>query len=88
MAELRRQGKRISRRPPFGFRFKDGALVRVKAEQRILRRMIALRDGGLGPTRIAATLSAEGLPNPRTGRGWTPGNVGSVLRTAARRETQ
>ena len=63
-------------------------LVQVKAEQRILRRMIALRDSGTGPTGIAATLNAEGLSNPRTGRGWTPGNVGSVLRTAARRETE
>ena len=61
--------------------------MQVKAEQRILRRMIVLSDSGTGPTGIAATLNAGGLSNPRTGRGWTPGNVGSVLRTARRRET-
>ena len=87
MAELRRQGKRISRRPPFGFRFENGGLVPVDEEQRILARMIVLRNSGHGPTAIAVALETELLRNPRTGRAWTPGNVGSILRTAKRRET-
>ena len=86
LAELRRQGKRISRRPPFGFRFEDGGLVPVDEEQCILVRMVALRTAGHGPTAIAATLEVEGLTNPRTARPWTPGNVGSILRTAEKRE--
>jgi site-specific DNA recombinase len=87
MAELRRQGRRISRRPPFGFRFGGGRLVPVEREQTILGQMVALRDAGCGPTAIAEALNADGLHNPRTGRSWTPGNVGSVLKTAARRDT-
>ncbi|MHC4548090.1 MAG: hypothetical protein ACYTEZ_04865 [Planctomycetota bacterium] len=86
MAELRRQGRRISRRPPFGFRFEGARLVPVEGEQAILEQMVALGDAGCGPTAIAAALNADGLVNPRTGNPWTPGNVGAVLKTAARRE--
>jgi site-specific DNA recombinase len=85
MAELRRQGRRISRRPPFGFAFADGALVPVESEQRILRRMLALQAEGHGPTAIAGSLDRDSVTNPRTGRSWTPGNVGTILKTAARR---
>jgi DNA invertase Pin-like site-specific DNA recombinase len=88
MAELRRQGKRISRIPPFGFRFEDGSLVPVDGEQRILRRMRRLGDGGAGPSRVAQVLNEDGLQNPRTGRLWTPGNVGAIMRTAERRAAQ
>jgi endonuclease/exonuclease/phosphatase family metal-dependent hydrolase len=87
MAELRRQGRRISRHSPFGFRFEGNRLVRVEGEQAILDQMQALADVGCGPTATAGALNADGLVNPRTGRQWTPGNVRTVLRTAARRET-
>jgi site-specific DNA recombinase len=86
MAELRRQGRRISGRPPFGFRVSGDRLEPVGAEQAILVQMTALADVGCGPTAIAGALNADGLVNPRTGRPWTPGNVGAVLKTASRRE--
>ena len=86
MAELRRQGKRISRRPPFGFRFVGNGLEPVEEEQAILRRMLALKETGDGPTAISTTLNGEGLENPRTGRPWTPGNVGAIVSTAVRRQ--
>jgi site-specific DNA recombinase len=85
MAELRRQGRRISRRPPFGFRFDGDVLVQVEVEQVMLVQMIALGEAGCGPTATAGALNADGLLNPRTGRPWTPGNVGAILKTAARR---
>jgi len=85
MAELRRRGRRISRRPPFGFRFEGDRLEPVDVEQVVLERMVALGQTGWGATAIARALNAEGLPNPRTGRVWTPGNVWAILRTAARR---
>jgi site-specific DNA recombinase len=85
MAELRRQGRRISRRPPFGFRFEGNRLEPVDDEQVILERMVALGQSGCGSTVIARALNADGLHNPRTGRMWTPGNVWGILRTAARR---
>ncbi|MEE8106315.1 MAG: recombinase family protein [Planctomycetota bacterium] len=79
MAEIRRQGKRASRFPPFGYRFEGSDVVPVATEQVALARMRALHDAGYGPASIARTLNAEGLTNPRTGREWTRGNVGCVL---------
>ncbi len=85
MAELRRRGKRISRLAPFGFRFDGDRLEQVDQEQEILRQMEALREAGCGPTAIARALNADGVHSPRTGRAWTPGNVGAILTTAGRR---
>ena len=85
MAELRRQGKRISRRPPFGFRVVGKDLEPVAEEQAILRKMLTLHFAGAGPTAIACTLNSEELVNPRTVRNWTAGNVGTLLKTAAKR---
>ncbi len=85
MAHLRREGKRTSSRPPFGFEHVDGRAVPVESEQEILRRMLALREAGLGGHRIAETLNAEGPGNPRTGRPWHYGTVRAIIRSAARR---
>jgi len=84
MAELRRQGRRISGQPPFGFRFEGDRLEPVEEEQVILGQMLGLGGVGCGPTAIAGALNADGLLNPRTGGPWTPGNVGAILKTAAR----
>lgn len=54
-------------------------------EQAILTRMLALRDGGLGPRRIARALNHEALQNPRTGAPWTFGQIQGILRTVVRR---
>ena len=43
LAELRRQGRRTSRFPPFGFEHRNGRRVQVPTEQRLLRRILALR---------------------------------------------
>jgi len=84
MAELRRRGRRISGIAPFGYRFEDGDVVPVEAEQELLARILELRAEGLGARRIAAALNDAGLKNPRTGRFWSHGTVGDLLRTAAR----
>ncbi len=83
MAELRRQGKRISGKPPFGFRFEDGRVVEVAKEQVILERIRELRDAGKGCYAIATALNREGMFNPRTGREWFFGTMRSVLKTAS-----
>ncbi len=85
LAELRRQGRRTSRFPPFGFEHRNGRRVRVPTEQRLLRRILALRAKGLGSKRIARALNRAGRINPRTGRPWNYGTVAAILRTAARR---
>ena len=85
MAELRRRGKRVSGRAPFGYRFDQGEVVPVEAEQELLTRMLELRSQGLGVRRIATALNDAGYKNPRTRRWWTHGTVGDLLRTALRR---
>ena len=85
MAELRRQGRRISGKPPFGFRFEDGRVEKEPCEQEILRRIRALRDEGKGCYAVASALNREGTPNPRTGRDWFYGTVRSILKNAGRR---
>lgn len=87
LAELRRQGRRISGRPPFGFRFEKGRVVEVEEEQRVLARMRRLAGKGAGSYRIASVLNAEGIANPRTGAPWFWGTVRAILEGAARRRS-
>lgn len=78
--ELRRQGRRVSGKPPFGYAFKAGRLVEEPGEQRTLARILELRRAGHGAKSIARTLNGEGSPNSRTGSGWSHGTIGHVLR--------
>lgn len=80
LAELKRQGKRVSGRPPFGFRFDGDDVVPEPNEQRILRRILELRAEGLGARRIAKVLNRTWGRNPRTRCYWTHGTIGDVLR--------
>ncbi len=75
LAELRQQGRRISGKPPWGYRFQDGDLVPDTDERAVVERMTALRGTGAGYKRIAAALGV----NLRTGRPWTHTAVRSVL---------
>ncbi|MHC4136110.1 MAG: recombinase family protein [Planctomycetota bacterium] len=85
MAELRRQGKRTSRFPPFGHRFQGDRVVEEPAEQPVLQRMLELQAEGSGCYRIASVLNREGNVNPRTGKPWFYGTVRDILVTAGRR---
>jgi len=84
LAELRRQGKRISGSPPFGYRFDDGRVVPVDSEQRVLKRMVALASEGHGSWKVTQLLNADASTNPRTGRPWAEGTVRSILATSGR----
>ncbi len=83
MAELRRQGKRISSKPRFGFRFEGDRVVEEPCEQPILHQMLQRQAEGAGCYRIASALNREGTPNPRTGRPWFYGTVRTILENAA-----
>ena len=50
-----------------------------------MRRIVALREDGLGARRIARALAEDGR-NPRSGRPWTPEGVASILRRLERWE--
>ena len=60
-------------------------LIEHPGEQRLLRRMLDLRAGGLGARRIARAINMGGA-NPRTGRPWTPSTVQKLLATVDRRD--
>jgi DNA invertase Pin-like site-specific DNA recombinase len=85
MAELRRQGRKVSSRPPLGFRFEGERVVEDPAEQEVLGRMLELQDAGAGEYAVASALNREGVVNPRTGRPWFHGTVRAILHSAARR---
>ena len=62
------------------------ALISSRAEQRVLKRIQALRARGGGARTIARTLNADRVENPRNpGKPWTHFNVGTLLRTMERR---
>lgn len=77
--ELRRQGRRVSGKPPFGYAFRAGRLVEEPGEQRTLARVLELRAAGHGAKTIARVLNAEGRLNSRTGSGWSHGTIGHIL---------
>ena len=85
MAELRRQGRKTSSRPPFGFRFQGDRMVKVPSEHKILRRMLRHQAEGAGEYAIESALNRAGIPNPRTGRPWFYGTVRVILEAAERR---
>ncbi len=57
MAELRRQGRKLSSKPRFGFRFEGDRVVEQPKEQPILGRMLELQTEGAGCFRIAMSSS-------------------------------
>jgi DNA invertase Pin-like site-specific DNA recombinase len=87
LAELKRQGKRISGKAPFGFRFDGDDVESDPEEQQILARILKLRAAGLGARRIARALNDAWIKNPRTRRWWTHGTIGDLVRTAVRRKS-
>lgn len=96
MAQIAKEGRARSRFLPFGYRVSGSdattlaagdraQLVEEPTEQRILSRMLELRDTGLGARKIARTLNEANEPNPRTHGSWNPGTVAALLRTVDRR---
>lgn len=84
LAELKRQGRRVSGRAPFGHAFDGDRVVAVPAELEVLRRLQRLQARGLGAKAIASRMNAAGAVSPRTGRPWHHGVVRDVLARAAR----
>lgn len=64
--------------PPLGYRSVDNALVKDADEQRVLRRMRALKREGQSLRQIGDTLLAEGL-QPKRGERWHPTTVARAL---------
>jgi site-specific DNA recombinase len=79
----RSQGRVYSKVSPYGYR-RDGDKLEVDpATKPVLDRILTLTREGTGPTAIARTLNAEGVPSPG-GSTWYAASVASVLNTATR----
>jgi DNA invertase Pin-like site-specific DNA recombinase len=79
LAELRRQGRRISGKPPFGYRFEEGRLIPAPGESAILERAQQMRACGMSVGSIVGRLGE----NPRTGRPWGRVSLWRALRRNA-----
>jgi site-specific DNA recombinase len=80
MAHLRRNGRRISRRIPFGYDLAlDGRSLAFNGqEQAVLARISGLRASGSSYSRIAAELAASGVPT-KEGGVWHPATVRQIV---------
>jgi DNA invertase Pin-like site-specific DNA recombinase len=76
LAELRKQG-RVFNHPPFGYTAVEGYLVEDPEEQATLKRLIELRESGLGFLRVAQALNAE-KRSTKQGGPWQPMTVRNV----------
>ena len=61
--------------------------MKVRSEQKILKRMLRHHAEGAGEFAVASALNRAGIPNPRTGRPWYYGTVRAILKSAERRAT-
>lgn len=84
LAEIKRQGRRVSGKPPFGYAFRGDRVVEVPEELAVLRRLRELQAEGLGAKAIATRMNEAKAFNPRAGRAWHHGTVRDVLARAAR----
>ena len=80
MAHLRRSGRRISGRVPFGYDLgTDGRSLAPNArEQGVLSRISGLRGAGTSYARIAAELAASGV-RTKEGGAWHPATVRQII---------
>ena len=78
LAVMRANGQRVSRHPPFGYRFNGQGWIEDEQEQRAISLMRELRADGLSLRRIAQELQAQGFTNRRGGR-LSPQTVANVL---------
>jgi len=78
LAHMRREGRRISGHPPFGWAFDGDHLVEVDSEQGVIADMQSQRAEGISFDRIAAALNVRGITAKRGGS-WTGRAVRLVL---------
>jgi DNA invertase Pin-like site-specific DNA recombinase len=82
LSHLREKGSRISRYPPYGFRFEDGRLEPIPEEQGIIAQIVDLRNQGYSYDRIVDRLNGvHGRGVPPRGSRW---HVSTVRRILAR----
>ncbi len=78
LAVMRANGRRISRHPPFGFRFNGQGWIEDEREQQSICIMRRLRTEGLSLRQITERLQIQGFTS-RTGKRLSPQLIANVL---------
>ncbi len=81
LATMRSNGRRISRHPPYGYRFNGQGWVEDEREQRAVAIMRHLRTDGLSLRKIATELERQGH-HSRSGRRLSAQTIANVLKRA------
>ncbi len=79
LAVMRSNGRRISRHPPYGYRFNGQGWIEDEREQRAISLMRRLRADGLSLRQIAAELERQGHHN-RRGHRLSAQTIANVLK--------
>lgn len=86
LAHKKAKGEKTGGSVPFGYTAEDrngkAVLVPVAAEQEVIRDAAAMQEKGMSLRAIGAELEARGIMT-KTGRGWNPKTVRSMLSRAA-----
>jgi site-specific DNA recombinase len=86
LAHLRKQGRRISGKTPWGWDCSDGRNLTVnKAEAKVTAWMLELQCQGQSCAKIVRALEAKGI-KPKYGKVWYAGTVYRILRGALQEE--
>lgn len=81
LAVKRGRGERISRHPPFGYRFADGKLKLEPSEQRAVKAVLRLRKRGLSLRQISSRLAERGIFG-RTGQPLSAKTIAEIVKRA------
>ena len=79
LAQMRSEGKRVSRHAPFGYRFDGTGWVEDQREQQAISIIVDLRAQGLSLRAIATELESRGIAG-RESRKLSPQTVSNVLK--------
>ena len=82
MIQHQRNGKRMGRFAPYGFRvdLKDQTLLTPNLkEQKAVTRILQLRDDKFGDLQIVRVMNREGMFLPRDGKPWTRRQIEKIL---------
>jgi DNA invertase Pin-like site-specific DNA recombinase len=78
-AKGKQRGAFVGGRVPYGYVSVGKGQLEPSEQAPIVRRIFERAKGGASPARIARELSAEGVPTPQGGQGWTRQAVRVVL---------
>jgi len=79
MRQAQREGRRMSKIPPYGYRAEGKLLVPIPEQQETIGRILELHGKGYGRRKICRRLTEEDCPSPSSS-GWYPSLIQRILR--------